>query len=227
MKTVEEVKTVEFRCPFCGHSAQISEHLLGQQVHCPNPECERPFMTGAPQGIPVTSPSERHEDAPVVDNVTHDDEQVVLIVHPSMWRRHPFRFFGLVGALVLGVVMMSGGFLLDTSMLGLAAATTATVGFVMATVAGLTLLSWWVKVRYTQLTISNKRTVYREGIIARETTEVRHSDVRNLQLDQNVFERIMSVGDIAVSSSGQDEIEIQAHDIPHPQHVVATIRDMQ
>ncbi len=46
--------------------------------------------------------------------------------------------------------------------------------------------------------------------------EVLHNHVRNIQINQSVFQRLMHVGSIGISSSGQAGIEIFIRGIPNP-----------
>ncbi len=78
------------------------------------------------------------------------------------------------------------------------------------------LLVWWLRVRGTTLTVTNRRSILREGILSRSTTEVFHEDIRNLQLRQSLFQRLFDVGDLGISSSGQAGVEIQVGGIPGP-----------
>ena len=49
---------------------------------------------------------------------------------------------------------------------------------------------WWLKSIGTTLTVTNKRTRLRRGILSKSITEVWHSDVRNVVLEQTFFQRI-------------------------------------
>jgi uncharacterized membrane protein YdbT with pleckstrin-like domain len=103
----------------------------------------------------------------------------------------------------------------------------AYVGIGLASL-GLALLGfWWLEVISATLTVTTKRTIHRTGILSRQTSEVRHNDVRNLQLDQSALERLFGVGDIAISSAGQANLEIVADAIPHPERIIETIRERQ
>ena len=78
---------------------------------------------------------------------------------------------------------------------------------------------WWLNTLETTLTVTTKRTVLRRGILAKSTTEVRHRDVRNIQISQSVFQRMAGVGTIGISSAAQSDIEIVAQGMPNPQKV--------
>ena len=112
--------------------------------------------------------------------------------------------------------------------------TAAAGGTVLAAVGGALVLVgaaflgyWWLKSRFETLTVTSRRTVFRWGIISRDTTEILHDDVRNLQVDQSGPGRLLGVGDLFLSSSGQDDLEIQARGIPNPEHVADVVRDLQ
>lgn len=117
------------------------------------------------------------------------EEQVLYEEHPAMFRNHPFLF-------ILSVVLIAA--------FGL--------GLVI-------LLVWWVQTLGTKLTVTNERITLRKGILSKYTNEVFHTDIRNVQLDQSFFQRLFDVGTIAISTSGQEGIEISVAGIPHPQQV--------
>ena len=78
---------------------------------------------------------------------------------------------------------------------------------------------WWFKSIGTTLTVTNKRTRLRRGLLSKSVTEVWHSDVRNVVLEQTFFQRIFGVGMIGISSAGQSGMEISVAGIPDPDKV--------
>ena len=84
-------------------------------------------------------------------------------------------------------------------------------------------LVWYMRCKGTQLTITNERTSLRRGILSKSITEVWHQDVRNVQLDQTFFQRLLGVGSLGISSSGQAGLEISVSGIPDPDRVKALI----
>ena len=81
------------------------------------------------------------------------------------------------------------------------------------------LFVWWLQCKGTKLTVSNKRTQLRRGILSKSISEVWHSDVRNVMLRQSFFQRIFGVGMIGISSAGQGGMEISVSGIPDPDRV--------
>jgi DNA-directed RNA polymerase subunit RPC12/RpoP len=209
-----------YRCPHCGETIRIADEVMGQVVDCPM--CESPFKVDVPTALPA-DPSTIHDDLPGIE---HPDraEGELKSVHPAMFRTHPVAFIGywamvIVGGAAIVLAMWNYEFISQTFQI--------VAGSVLALIGAILLLKWWLETIYTQLTVTSKRTILRKGIIAKQTTEVQHDDVRNIQVDQNIYERLAGVGDLAISSSGQDELEIQVHGIPRPNEVAEIIRDMQ
>jgi uncharacterized membrane protein YdbT with pleckstrin-like domain len=117
------------------------------------------------------------------------EEKVLYEEHPAMFRNHPFLF-------ILSIILIAA--------FGL--------GLVI-------LLIWWLQTLGTKLTVTDERITLRKGILSKFTNEVFHTDIRNVQLDQSFFQRLFDVGTIAISTSGQEGIEISVPGIPHPQQV--------
>ena len=80
-------------------------------------------------------------------------------------------------------------------------------------------LLWWLRCKGTQLTITSDRTRLRKGILSKSITEVWHQDVRNVQLKQTFFQRLLGVGSLGISSAGQAGLEISVSGIRDPEQV--------
>ncbi|MDR1873787.1 MAG: PH domain-containing protein [Synergistaceae bacterium] len=55
-----------------------------------------------------------------------------------------------------------------------------------------------------------------QGIIGRHSIEISTRSIRTIQVRQNLMQRILNVGDILVASSGTEEYEIRAVNLPNP-----------
>lgn len=157
-----------------------------------------------------------------------DIEDTIVTVHPSVARQSPFCLLVVVLAMALGVA----GILFGTVLAGMFAAGVPGAvlwigGLIILAGASLYLLVWWIQSRFTELIVTDHRTTLRTGLISRSTTEIGHEDVRNLQVDQSIPDRLLGVGTLSISSAGQDTMEIVVHGIPEPEKVAAIIRDMQ
>jgi membrane protein YdbS with pleckstrin-like domain len=78
------------------------------------------------------------------------------------------------------------------------------------------MLRWWLNCKVTTLTITDRKTILRRGILSKSVSEVWHRDVRNVQIDQSFFQRLLGVGTLKVSSAGQSGFEIDVSGLPHP-----------
>jgi len=136
-------------------------------------------------------------------------EQHVMTVREAMWRSAPMRF-GLLIVLVLGSLV--GGIWLALEGQRFWMWTVAVVGVIALAL----LLAWKVRTMTRALKISYKRTVYKRGLFDTSTSEVMHDNIRNVRVNQELWERIWNVGTIGISSAGSDGIEIEMRRVPSP-----------
>ncbi|WZO97547.1 PH domain-containing protein [Isosphaeraceae bacterium EP7] len=129
----------------------------------------------------------------LVSGLDFDEEVVLYNAHPSMFRNRPIDY-----VVCLLLVPLFG------------------VGFLI-------LLCWWLHCQGTTLTVTNRRTVLRTGILSKRLSDIRNEDVRNIQLNQSFFQRILGVGSVGISSSGQSGVEIDVAGIPDPEQVRALL----
>ncbi len=215
--------TFAYQCPHCSESVRISDDVLGEVVDCP--VCGSPFKVDVPSAKPV-DPHSVNGDTPEVDRPDRAEGELRCI-HPAMFRTHPFWFLGYSILVLLGIaaIVMALG---DSKYISyVSERIQIIVGVVLLLIGGAMLFKWWLHKINTTLTVTTKRTILRKGIIAKNTTEVQHDDVRNIQVHQNMYQRMIGVGELAVSSSGQDDLEIHANDIPQPDEVAEVIRGLQ
>ena len=99
------------------------------------------------------------------------------------------------------------------------------VGLLCLVVVGLVMYGIeWLRCRATRLIVTTERTTLKTGILSRQTNEVRHADLRNVQVLQGVFDRMVGVGTLELSSAGQSNVEIHVAGIPDPQGIAELIR---
>ncbi len=227
-----ETDSLTYRCPYCGTLVDVTEGVMGDMIVCPNQDCRKPFRADIPSAMPARETPQSAKTPHARVDQPASDEEVIRRVHPAMFRSHPLRYvllclFFVAGLAGLEVSLLEGkglvlgnGQMVDRSMV-------VTVSAILAGSAALLFAGWWIGVLTTTLTVTSERTRLRRGIIARHTTEVRHCDVRNLQVEQNILQRLWGVGDVAISSSGQDNLEIVVHAVPKPQEIASIVRDRQ
>ena len=87
------------------------------------------------------------------------------------------------------------------------------------------LIVWWLRCLGTTLTVTDEKSMLRKGILSKYTNEVMHDNVRNIQVRQSFFQRIMNVGYVGISSAGQAGMEIEVKGIPDPDEVQRLISE--
>ena len=146
-----------------------------------------------------------------------DAEETLITSNPSMFGVSPVKFLLLWLVSIAGVV---GFIMFFMSPPGIIAG-------ILALLAAGWLLIWWIDVKFQDLTVTNERTIYKHGILNTKSSEVQHDDVRNMQVEQSIFQRMIGVGDIAISSAGQGDMEIQVKGFKDPNEIVEVIRKYQ
>ncbi len=67
----------------------------------------------------------------------------------------------------------------------------------------------------------------REGIIARKVKSIRVQDLRNINVNQSLWQRLLGVGDVEFSSAGGSGIEVSFRGVDKPLEVKALAQRMQ
>lgn len=233
--------TLNNQCPYCGEVMEIDSHLRGEMVTCSNQECGQAFRISVPQGHFTQQDGaashiskDRLEESGA--GTPHSDETELFRVHPAFIRRRPFKALGMALIGLLGMVALLAGFGVGLGLAGMAGMDRLdslpdrllmSVGGVLIVISLLSFFWWWLVTVFTTVTVTTKRTIHRVGIISRDSSEVQHDDVRNLQIDQSILQRILGIGDIAISSSGQDDMEIVAVGVPDPEQIAKVVRKYQ
>lgn len=210
-----------YRCPLCHEPVKVAAALVGQQIDCPH--CHRAIKIDAPvaeliEGTDLDDGTADRVSSPL------DSEELLRVVHPVMFRAHPFWFMLLFACFLAGLIIAAGGGYFE---LPWQASVGWILGGALAVFGGIGLIAWWLKTQSLTLEVTSKRTRLIRGFIAKATSEVQHDDVRNIQVDQSMIGRLVNVGGLAISSSGQDDLEINAKGLPGPNQIAELIRDRQ
>ena len=204
-----------YECPHCRGHVPVPLSSAGEAVTCT--ACGRPFHAALPVGSLVNADGSR------VATDNRPAEREILTVRPAVFRAHPIGTLLFLSLAAAGAVALfaglSGRVLFNVEPGPLLISGVAMMVGPLLFIGG-SLLSAWA----TELKVTNRRTVLTKGIVSRSTSEVDHDDLRNVKCDQSLLERTFGYGDIALSSSGQDEMEIVVKDIPSPQQVLDVIR---
>ncbi len=76
----------------------------------------------------------------------------------------------------------------------------------------------------TYYKVTSERVTQHRGLIARNTSEVELSDIRNIQVNQGAIARILDIGNVAISSAGQSGMEVVFRGIRDPGGVAEIVR---
>ena len=76
-------------------------------------------------------------------------------------------------------------------------------------------------------TIDSETIESREGLIARKVKSIRIQDLRNINVNQSLWQRLMGVGDVEFSSAGGSGIEVVFRGVDKPLQVKQLAQRMQ
>lgn len=221
------------QCPYCGQEVETTIERIDGPIVCP--KCEKPFEMEIPT-TKVTSVREVQDASNSSHLASEPVERTLFKVHPVLFRAHPLgtlifsamsvaAFYGLWLSLAKHDTSEHSRFLGSTTLGSIDWLLWLSIAALL--VAALLVFSAFMKSISTTLTLTDSRTILRRGLIRRDSSEVQHDDVRNIQVDQSFFQRLLRIGDIGISSSGQDDLEIVIRQVPSPNRIVETIRENQ
>lgn len=208
--------SIRAECPACGKVVKAPEKYAGKVAKCP--ACQVRMRIPVPEAAAV-GPSPPPEPAPTptpqpsapLQPPPPSSEQDLLSVRPAVFRTRPMNSVFWISALIIGAILSAAAYDQAPWVLGIPA------------VSLLVILRWFVQSLTTTLRITNKRSILRHGILSKRTREVRHCDVRLLQVDQSFFQRLLKVGRISLASAGHGEVEIMVDGLKNPGHIKETI----
>ena len=140
-------------------------------------------------------------------------EQTVYEGHPS-WRA--LASFYLLGLVVAGAVLLLLWFAFDEALIGIVAG----LGL-----AALVLVVGYLRRVSTRYAITNQRLRISRGIVSRKVQETRLDRVQNVNFDQSVLDRMLSVGTVDFDTAGTDDSEFQFEWVNDPEGVVRSVND--
>lgn len=88
------------------------------------------------------------------------------------------------------------------------------------------LYAWFRSICYTYV-IRPESVMSRQGILKRFSTEIRIADIRAISIQQNLYERILGIGDVGFSTSAGDEEEVTFLSVRRPDKLKLKIQTLQ
>jgi uncharacterized membrane protein YdbT with pleckstrin-like domain len=75
--------------------------------------------------------------------------------------------------------------------------------YALAVVAAVLLIQQWVQCWVTEIAVTNRRVIYKTGLIQRETNEMNMDKVESVQIDQSIFGRMLDYGNVTTLGTGE------------------------
>ena len=72
----------------------------------------------------------------------------------------------------------------------------------------------WLRLRTIEHGVTNKRVIYKRGIVSRHTEEMKLGSIETVEIDQGIWGRILGFGDIHVTGKGISEVLFRRMDNP-------------
>jgi membrane protein YdbS with pleckstrin-like domain len=78
--------------------------------------------------------------------------------------------------------------------------------------------------RYTSWSLTSDRLIERRGLLSTRRREMELADVRSIEVNQSLLQRIMGLGNVAVASAASADFMIRLLNIPDPERVAEILR---
>jgi len=135
-----------------------------------------------------------------------DEEKTIQKMHSS-WFHYSVLLLSFVVFLTLGIVVAgkseTGSFM---KILG-----------IFLIILAFFMLIWAVVSRFCRrYKITNLRVIAIEGLLSRKTSEVEIKDIRNIQIEQSFFHRLLRIGTVKIGTAGTAGVEVVLKVIPRP-----------
>lgn len=82
----------------------------------------------------------------------------------------------------------------------------------------------YLVIRNTEYGVTNKRVIYKRGIVSRATDEMKLASIETVEIDQSVMGRLFGFGDLKVTGRGLSDLVF--HRIADPLQVKRTIESV-
>lgn len=215
---------IRYPCAACERELEVDDALAGNRARCPH--CSNievvptlPRQSGKPQRKPAAlavRPEDDDRAAALGLPSASGPEQVARKVHPVVFRARPVLSSLVVLAIAAGITFAAA---VHISAVGTFLHTNRWLAFIGwgIVAAGLLVFGWWkIESWGASLTITNKRTTLRTGLLHRHTREILHGQINDLIISQTFAQRLLNVGSIGIDGAGTDHIEITLDGVPDP-----------
>jgi uncharacterized membrane protein YdbT with pleckstrin-like domain len=138
-------------------------------------------------------------------------EYALATFRPSLW-------YYANGFLVGGILIAAGGRLLYVKFQPIQ------VAFAVIALGVLTWLVTMIRARTVNWSLTSDRLIEKRGLVASSRREMELADIRSVEVDKRVFQRMFGLGDITIASAASADYAIRLNDIEDPDLAAETIR---
>jgi len=215
---------ITYLCRHCRRPLEVDADLAGKIAACPHCRQVSPVplrstaadvpMARPAGGAPMDPMPLAEDDRAAAQRLPPDSgqEQHVYTVRPAMLRAKPLHALGLILLAAAGIAAIGWGFHRSVDWL-------KAFGLVALAIAVIWGAYWKVVTNSTALIITNKRSTLRVGLLRRESKEILHDKVQDLQIAQSFPQRMLGIGTLGISNAGETDVEILVHDVPNPRRI--------
>ncbi len=146
---------------------------------------------------------------PYPKHLINPGEEVALDLRPHWWYFSKHILTGIPLFILFVLVLRLGG----------------TPGTLAKYLFAALVLVWvaWLVLKYSQWTfthfvVSDKRIIFRTGVLAKHGVEIPLERVNNINFNQGIWERVIGAGDLEIESAGKDG-KSTFEDVRHPDGV--------
>ncbi len=72
----------------------------------------------------------------------------------------------------------------------------------------------FLRLRNIEQGVTNKRVIFKKGIVSRRTDEMKLGSIETVEIDQGVFGRVFGFGDVRITGRGISDVVFKAIDDP-------------
>ena len=138
-------------------------------------------------------------------------EYALATFRPSLW-------YYANGFLVGGILIAAGGRLLYLKFQPIQ------LGFVVVGVGVLIWIVTMIRARTVSWSLTSDRLIEKRGLVASRRREMELADIRSVEVDKRVFQRMFGLGDVTIASAASADYAIRLHEIQDPDNAAETIR---
>ena len=205
---------MKVKCPNCNVICNIDNQYANQQIQCPN--CENffeavnPNLFSCPDCFELISKRASmcpHCGAALRVNISHEQQNLSNVksdisTEENIEIFHPSAMNYLWG-IILGIITLP-------------------------IVIGLFILLYiYIDIHYTKYELTSHRIIICRGLIAKFQNEIWIKDMRAVNLNQGIWQRIIGVGNISIGTAATAGTEICITGISNPQKIIDKINALR